>query len=86
MSVTAAAAPAAAVPTRKPASRILLLMSSAQSWKAPALSIGKPMEKKSILSRYLPFVFNFLNATSDGALVDVFEDGFRYPPETVVGL
>jgi hypothetical protein len=67
--VTAAGAP----PPPRP--RVLLLMSSALSWKRSG--VGQPTEsaeKKSVLGRYLPFIFNFLSTTSDGALIDVFED------------
>jgi predicted acylesterase/phospholipase RssA len=71
--VAKAPAPAAdALPAPRP--RVLLLMSNAQSWKP---SDGQPADgpdQQSVFGRYLPFVFNFLNTTSDGALIDVFED------------
>src|SRR6185503_14336265 len=62
--------------------RVLVLMSSARSWKPSGSDeVVEDAKKKSVLGRYLPFVFNFLSATSDGALIDVFEDddgAFKY--------
>jgi predicted acylesterase/phospholipase RssA len=66
-----AAAPDAPAPPRP---RVLLLMSNAQSWKPPEVQRDDGPDQQSLFGRYLPFVFNFLNTTSDGALIDVFED------------
>lgn len=54
--------------------RVLLLMSNAQSWKPSQDQGAEGTDQESVFGRYLPFVFNFLNTTSDGALIDVFED------------
>jgi hypothetical protein len=59
--------------TDTPRPRVLLLMSNAQSWKKSQEQLTDASQK-SVLGRYLPFVFNFLSTASDGALIDVFED------------
>jgi predicted acylesterase/phospholipase RssA len=69
------AAPAPASDSGPPARpRVLLLMSNAQSWKPSAGQPADGPDQQSVFGRYLPFVFNFLNTTSDGSLIDVFED------------
>jgi hypothetical protein len=73
--------PKAAPDDGAPRPRILLLMSSAQSWKKSVEHPSEDTANESVLGRYLPFVFNFLSTASDGSLIDVFEDDagtFKY--------